>query len=74
VAVTGRRESYVRPPLLAREPRPHWVGVWRFRLIIIVVTLLLAWAVLVITRHFVQTEQNPTTGIPGALAVATAPA
>ena len=72
MAVIGRRESYVRPPVLAREPLPRWVGVWRFRLLILIVTLLLAWATVVIAKHFVNTEQNPTTSIPGALATATA--
>jgi hypothetical protein len=24
-------ESYVRPPLLAREAPPRWLAVWRFR-------------------------------------------
>ena len=30
------RESYVRPVTGAREPRPEWVAVWRFRLVALV--------------------------------------
>ena len=56
------RERYVRPPLVAREPAPRWHAVWRFRIAALVIALLLAWLVLIITRHFVQTEQNPTFG------------
>jgi hypothetical protein len=64
------REDYVRPPVLAREPTPRWVDRWRFRLVAIVITLLLAYMVFAIARHFVQTEQNPTFGVGlGALSV-----
>jgi hypothetical protein len=41
----GSSEQYVRPPLVAREPRSPAVAVWRFRLLAIV--LLTACALLV---------------------------
>jgi hypothetical protein len=56
------RGHYVRPPLVAREPAPRWHSVWRFRLAALVIILMLAWLVLVIARHFVNTEQNPGFG------------
>jgi len=55
-------DDYVRPPLVGREPTPRWHGVWRFRLAALVIVLLLAWVVLIVTRHFVNTEQNPGFG------------
>jgi len=29
-------ETYVRPPLVPREPTPAWVVTWRFRLVALV--------------------------------------
>ena len=36
-------ERYVRPPLLAREPAPSWLAVWRFRLTALVLLALVLW-------------------------------
>ena len=63
------REDYVRPPVLAREPAPRWIATWRFRLVAIVIMLVLAYAVFVLAKHFVNTEQNPTFGPVGLAAV-----
>jgi len=42
-------ERYVRPPLVAREATPVWVGVWRFRVAALV---LLAVLVLIAVQVF----------------------
>ena len=68
-------EPYLRPPLVAREPTPRWVGVWRFRFAALAVLLLLTFLVLHVVRGFVQTEQDPGIGAPAPRdAVMTAPA
>jgi len=58
--VARSTDRYVRPPLLAKEPPPRWVAVWRFRLIALLILAALALLVLWITRHLINTEQNPT--------------
>jgi hypothetical protein len=55
-------DRYVRPPLVAKEPSSRWAGVWRFRLVALIVLAALALLVLYITRHLINTEQNPTFG------------
>jgi len=39
-------ERYVRPPLVAREPTPTWIVLWRFR-----VTALALLAILVLLGY-----------------------
>jgi hypothetical protein len=53
-------EPYVRPPLLAREPLPRWVEVWRFRTLLLLV-LLVAFTVLLLVYRQVTgaNEQDP---------------
>lgn len=58
-----RREDYIRPPLLAREPRSRLVTVWRFRLLALVLLAALAFLVLYVARNLINTEQNPTFGL-----------
>jgi uncharacterized membrane-anchored protein len=48
--------------LVAKEPSSRWVAIWRFRLLALIVVALLAWVVLIIARHFINTEQNPSFG------------
>lgn len=55
-------ESYLRPPLTAREPRPRWIAVWRFRLVALLLLAVLAVAVAAVVLQFVNTEQNPGLG------------
>jgi hypothetical protein len=70
---TDRREHYVRPPLIGDEPTPRWVGVWRFRAIVLLVALALAVLVgVLMLKYVVTTEQNPSFGsLPAATAAAT---
>ena len=44
-------ERWVHPPVVASEPRPPWIAVWRFRLLALV---LLALVVLVTVLLFRQ--------------------
>jgi negative regulator of sigma E activity len=63
-------ERWVRPPLVARERRPEWVDVWRFRLAALVVLAVLVVAVVLLFRALTgATAQDP--GL-GALAMTTA--
>lgn len=55
-------ESYVRPVLRAREPKPEWIAVWRFRLAAFVVLALLTLLVIWAYNHFVTgaSRQDPS--------------
>lgn len=65
-------EQYVRPPLYAREDKPAWVAVWRFRLFALIVLALAVLAAVLLFRQFTgATAQDP--GI-GALASTATPA
>ena len=45
-------ERWVHPPVVAREPAPAWIAVWRFRLIALVVLALLVLAAVALFRQF----------------------
>lgn len=62
-------DPYVRPPLVAREPLPRWVAVWRFRIIAALVAVGLAILTAIVVLHFVNTEQNPSFGTAPATGV-----
>ena len=64
------REPYVRPPLVVRAGTPRWVAVWRFRLLLLLLTLLLGALGWLAYDRLIATEQDP--GIPAP--AATAPA
>lgn len=68
------RESYVRPVTAAREPRPEWIAVWRFRLVAFVLLAALgagfAWGVNLVLHAADQDpvnidQQTPAPGPPG---------
>jgi hypothetical protein len=63
------RESYVRPPLLAREPRPRWQQVWPFRAAVLIALALLVWLAIELWQYVTtdQTQQDPDLGSVGAL-------
>lgn len=66
-------EHYVRPPLFAREARPAWIAVWRFRLFALIVLALAVLAAVLLFREFTgATSQDPGIGALAPLA-ATAP-
>lgn len=53
-------ERYVRPPLLAREPAPAWIAVWRFRLVaLLLVALLVVVGVLLFRQLTGANAQDP---------------
>ena len=41
----------MRPPVVAREAPPAWIGVWRFRLFALVVLALLVLAAVAVFRQ-----------------------
>lgn len=53
-------ERYVRPPVVAAEPPPAWVAVWRFRLIaLLVLGVLVLMGVLLFRELTGATAQDP---------------
>lgn len=53
-------ERYVRPPLVAREPAPAWIAVWRFRaLALVVLAVLVLLAVLLYRQWSGANAQDP---------------
>jgi hypothetical protein len=44
-------ERWVHPPVVAREPRPAWVAVWRFRLVALIVLALVVLAAVLLFRQ-----------------------
>jgi hypothetical protein len=64
-------ESYVHPVGRAREPRPDWIAVWRFRVAAVVVLALLTVAVIWAYNRYVTgaTRQDPSfNAAPAAVA------
>jgi hypothetical protein len=63
-------ERYVRPPVIAREPAPAWIAVWRFRLLALLVLAVLVAAGFVLFRQFTgATAQDPGIGALATLLV-----
>ena len=63
-------ERYVRPPLLAAEVAPAWIGRWRFRAIaLLVLGGLLLLAVLLFRELTGATAQDPGLSALGAALV-----
>jgi hypothetical protein len=60
-------EPYVRPPLLAREPLPRWVEVWRFRAALLLV-LLAAFVVLLLAYRQVTGANDQDPGLQALVA------
>jgi hypothetical protein len=44
-------EQYVRPPLVAREPQPRWLVVWRFRVTALALLVLVVIAGYIAFQH-----------------------
>ena len=56
-------ERWVRPPVVAREPAPAWIAVWRFRLLALLVLGLLVVVAIVLFRQFTGANaQDPGVG------------
>jgi hypothetical protein len=56
-------ERWVRPPVVAREPAPAWIAVWRFRVLALLVLALLVVAGVVLFRQFTGANaQDPGVG------------
>ena len=53
----------MRPPVLAREAPPAWIGVWRFRLLALLVLALLVLAGFLVFRQVTGANaQDPGVG------------
>jgi hypothetical protein len=53
-------ESYVRPPLVPREPAPTWLAIWRFRMTALALLVLAVIAGYVVFQHLSgATDQDP---------------
>ena len=55
-------ESYVRPVTSAREPRPAWLAVWRFRLVVLALIAAFAFASVWFFRQYIDPNraQDPS--------------
>lgn len=61
-------ERYVRPPVVAREPAPAWIAVWRFRLLALLLLAALVAVGVVVFRQFTGANaQDPGVGALAAL-------
>lgn len=66
-------EQYVRPPLFAREAKPAWIAVWRFRVFALIVLALAVLAAVLLFRQFTgATAQDPGIGALASMATPTA--
>ena len=62
-------ERWVHPPVVAREAVPAWVGVWRFRVVALLLLLVLVLGTAVLFLHVSGlTSEDP--GLGGALSPA----
>ena len=53
-------ESYVRPPLVAREPAPRWLAIWRFRATAVALLVLAVIVGYIVFQHLSgATAQDP---------------
>ena len=68
------RESYVRPATRAHEPRPAWIAVWRFRVVVVLLIALIAFASLEFFRRYVDPNRSQDPGIGDDTNVVESPA
>ena len=68
------RESWVRPPVVAAEPRSRKVALWRYRVVSLLLLLLVAVAVVWLFLKFsnVTGGEDPGIGLRRPAPVATA--
>ena len=53
----------MRPPVVAREPAPAWIAVWRFRLLALLLLALLVLVAVLLFRQFTGANaQDPGVG------------
>ena len=55
------RETYVRPPLLGREPTSRALAVWPFRIVALLLLALLTWGFVLLVKAVL----NPEAQAPG---------
>lgn len=64
------RESYVRPVTSAREPKPEWRAVWRYRAVALVLLAAAAVATYWALNQLVTPDaQDPTPTRPDAVSL-----
>jgi hypothetical protein len=70
-----RGETWVRPPVVAREAPPAWRARWRFRVVaLLLLAVLAAGAVQLVRVLGGATAQDPGIGTEAAAPVTTGPA
>lgn len=61
-------ERWVSPPVIAREAPPAWIGIWRFRLLaLVLLAALVVLAVVVFRQVTGANAQDPGIDAIGAL-------
>ena len=65
-------EGYVRPPLVGSEPRSDRAAVWRFRVVLVVLFLALAFGAFLLVRWMTSqnNEGSPTIAAPRPTVIA----
>jgi hypothetical protein len=64
-----RRETWVSPPVVAREATPAWVAVWRFRLLAIALLAVFVWVLYQVFQQYSgANSQDPGLDALGPLA------
>ncbi len=58
-------ESYVRPVVRAREPGPSWLPTLRFRLVVVVLIALLAFASIEVWARYFDPNRAQDPGVGG---------
>ena len=66
-------EPYVRPVVRAREPAPSWLPVWRFRIVVVALIVLLAFTAIEVFRRYVDPNRAQDPGIGSDTGVITPP-
>jgi hypothetical protein len=63
-------EDYVRPPIVAIEPPSRLAGVWRFRLVIVLLLAAVAVAMFLIARSIIDSGEGNAQAAPHATVAA----
>jgi hypothetical protein len=52
------RETYVRPPLLGREPRSRTLTVWPLRVLVLILLAALVWGFILLLRFLLKPQDE----------------
>ena len=62
-----RSEEYVRPPIVAREPSSPTIGLWRFRIVALLLLIALVIGFVLLFLQFSDVTGGEDPGLGGAL-------